>query len=114
MLDRLRTEAAQFGRVWWCRGHGAAVGVTAVMMAALRPCHDVLFWVVMGFLIGHTAMAVRRYLIERRLRAKAVVLASHLPQRTPVGGVCADSKMVFCPTPITSFITLQIPPNVGH
>jgi hypothetical protein len=106
MLDRLRIESRHLWSAWWCRGHGAAVAMLLVVASMFRDARDVIFWLAIGFFVGHTATAVRRFLIERRVRSRVTVSAHHSPEphrhSRPV--------LTFIPTPINTIVTLECPP----
>lgn len=72
-----RGEWTALARAWWCRGCGAAVSVLLVAVSVFRHPRDGLFWIAAGFFTAHTALAARRYLQERRVRATATVTHTH-------------------------------------
>lgn len=108
MLGKLKTEIHHLSTAWWCRGHGTAVLLLLATVLWFRSVRDVMFWIAIGFFVVYTTTAVRRYLIERRVRAKATVTAHH----APVAINCACGKLIFDPRPVNSLITLDLPPKV--
>lgn len=71
------SEVSAFGRAWWCRGGGAAVVALLVAVAVFRAPRDVLFWIAIGFFVGHLILAVFRYARSRRYRATVEVSHRH-------------------------------------
>jgi hypothetical protein len=106
VLDRITTETPYLARSWWCRGHGAAVVMLLVVVVIFRDPRDVIFWLAVGFFVGHTATAVRRFLIERRVRGRATVTAHHSPDPHR----CRCGALSFSPTPINAVVSLDWPP----
>lgn len=74
-----------------------AVLMLLAVASVFRKPHDMIFWSAVVFFVGHTAMAVRRYLVERKARTVATVLRHH---RTQLPG----DKVVFVPRPATSLL----------
>lgn len=70
-------EARAFVKTWWCRGGGAATLLLLAVVSIFRAPRDVIFWIAVSFFVAHTALAVRRYRIERKARATATVLRHH-------------------------------------
>lgn len=70
-------EARAFVKTWWCRGGGAATLLLLAVVSIFRAPRDVIFWIAVGFFVTHTAMAVRRYRIERKARSTATVIRHH-------------------------------------
>lgn len=62
---------------WWCRGGGAAVLALLAVVATFRQPTDFMFWAAVAFFVGHTALAVRRWLRSRRIRITATVTRHH-------------------------------------
>jgi hypothetical protein len=100
-----RGEWAALGKSWWCRGGGAAVVMLLAVVSVFRAPRDAIFWIAVAFFIAHTALTVRRYLIERRNRTTATVLRHHHATDAPAG-------MVFRPVPVNSLVPLKIPPKL--
>jgi len=73
-------EARRFARDWWCRGGGAAVLALMAVVATFRRPTDLIFWAAASFLVGHTAMAARRWARDRRSRTTATVTRHHGPR----------------------------------
>lgn len=99
-------EWKALGKSWWCRGGGAAVVMLVAVVSVFRAPRDGIFWIAIAFFVAHTALTVRRYLIERRNRTTATVLRHHHAADTPSSG------MMFLPFPITSLVPLEIPPKL--
>ena len=103
------TEARTLGKTWWCRGGGAAVLMLLAVVSFFRAPRDLIFWAAILFFFAHTAMALRRYLNDRRARTTATVIR-HLDSQ-PVR-VRPAAPMVFInPRPITSLIRVDLPPK---
>ena len=102
-------ETRAFGKSWWCHGGGAAVVLLMVVVSVYRHPRDLIFWAAVVFFIGHTALAVRRYLIERAIRTTATVIRHH--QAQTVSGVRRTSPMpvrsMLVPLKITNKDLLQ-------
>lgn len=88
-------ELKAFGHSWWCRGGGAAVLVLLAVVGFFRHPRDTIFWIAIAFFVTHTALAVRRYLVERKARSTAVVLRHHQTQAPTV---------VFTPRPASGLL----------
>jgi hypothetical protein len=110
MLDRMTTDCRHLARDWWCRGHGAAVLLLLVVVVAFRDPRDVIFWLAIGFFIGHTVTAVRRFLTERRIRSRATVVAHHSPEPHR----CSCPALTFVPTPVNAMVPLEWPPVISR
>lgn len=93
-------------RTWWCRGGGAAVLALLLVVVVFRAPRDGIFWAAIAFFTAHTALALWRYLRDRRRRTTATVLRHHDSQPVPAPG------LIFSPLPITSLIALDIPPKI--
>lgn len=93
-------EARAFGKSWWCHGGGAATLILMVVVSVFREPRDLIFWAAVAFFAGHTAMAVRRYLIERAARATATVIRHHQTHTATNGG----GGIVFTPCAPTSVL----------
>lgn len=96
-------EWKALGKTWWCRGGGAAVVMLLAVVSVFRAPRDAIFWAAVAFFLAHTALTVRRYLIERRNRTTATVLRHHHADDKPTGGI------TFLPLPINSLVPLEIP-----
>lgn len=73
----MRDEMRYLAKDWWCKGGGAAVlSLLAVVVTFRRP-NDLIFWAAIAFFVGHTAMAVRRWIRARRARITATVIRHH-------------------------------------
>ena len=105
----MTTETPYLARTWWCRGHGAAVIMLLMVVVIFRDPRDAIFWLAIGFFVGHTALAVRRSGIERRVRSRATVVAHHA---APEPHRCACDRLAFIPTPINAMVSLDWPTTV--
>lgn len=92
-------ELAAFGRSWWCRGGGAATLLLLIVVSLFRAPRDGIFWAAVAFFVAHITLAVRRYLVERRVRATATVIHHHNTHAGPPTG-----GMVFTPRPASSIL----------
>lgn len=95
-------DAKAFGRTWWCRGNGAAVLVLAIAVGVFRSPHDPVFWFSLAFFVAHSALSVRRFLRERRLRTTATVVLTH---------PAAQYGIAFYPLPVNSLVAVDVPPK---
>jgi len=93
-------EARAFGKIWWCHGGGAATSLLLIVASVFRAPRHVLFWAALAFFIAHLAMAIRRYLTERRARTSATVTRHH---HARTGGYRING-MVFTPPPANSLL----------
>ena len=73
----MRSEMGYLARDWWCKGGGAAVLALLAVVVTFRRPHDLIFWAAVAFFVGHTAMAVRRWIKARRVRITATVIRHH-------------------------------------
>jgi hypothetical protein len=80
----MRSEVGELVGDWWCRGGGAAVLALVAVVSTFRGPSDLIFWAAVGFLVGHTAIAVRRWTVSRRLRTTATVTRHHGPRPDPL------------------------------
>lgn len=94
-------EVKAFGKSWWCRGGGAAVVLLLTVVSVFRAPRDGIFWIAISFFTAHTALAVRRYLVERKARATAVVIRHHTTHDSTVNW---GGGMVFTPAPANSLL----------
>lgn len=97
------------GKCWWCRGGGMAVLVLLATVVWFRDTRDLIFWAAIGFFVAHTAMTVRRYVLDRRARTTATVIRHH--DSHPVDFTAPPFS--FIPMPITSLIRLDLPPKIA-
>lgn len=112
MLGVVGREFRWFLRSWWCRGHGAAVLALLVIAILFRNDRTVIFWLAIGFFVGHTATSLRRYVIERRVRTKVLLTDHHVVVRPLPCNTCTH-RLVFDPLPLTSIIDLRVGPMIG-
>lgn len=77
----MRCEMGHLARDWWCKGGGAAVFALMAVVATFRRPSDLIFWAAIAFFVGHTALAVRRWIKARRLRITATVIRHHQSHR---------------------------------
>lgn len=96
----MRGELREFAKSWWCHGGGAATLILMGVVGLFRAPRDLIFWAAAAFFVGHTAMAVRRYLAERAARTTATVIRHHRTHTaaSPRGG------MIFTPRPANSIL----------
>lgn len=70
------------------------------VVSFFRAPRDLIFWAAIAFFAAHTAMTLRRYLRERRVRTTATVIRHHQAHPTP-------ATVVFLPSPVSSLISLE-------
>lgn len=70
-------EWKALAKTWWCRGGGAAVVMLLAVVSVFRAPRDAIFWAAVAFFLAHTALTLRRYLVERRHRTTATVIRHH-------------------------------------
>lgn len=85
-------------RSWWCQGGGAAVTALLAVVVVFRAPRDVIFWAALVFFLGHTALAVWRYLRDRRLRLTVSVVRVHESAVEP------PAPIVFAPASINALM----------
>lgn len=98
------------GKSWWCRGGGAAVLMLLATVVWFRDARDLIFWAAIAFFVAHTAMAVRRYVLDRRASTTATVIRHH--DAHYYVDVTAP-PFSFIPMPIASLIRLDLPPKIA-
>lgn len=77
----MRVEMRCLAKNWWCKGGGAAVLALLAVVITFRRPHDLIFWAAIVFFVGHTAIAIRRWLKARRVRITATVIRHHERQQ---------------------------------
>lgn len=105
-------EAKALIKTWWCRGGGAATVLLLVVVSIFRAPRDAIFWIALAFFVAHTALSVRRYLIERKHRTTATVLRHHRSDTAPARPGRSGGPVVFPGVPVNSLIPLKIPPKM--
>lgn len=102
-------EARKMLKSWWCQGGGMAVLMLLATVIWFRDGRDLIFWAAIAFFVAHTALAVGRYVVDRRSRTTATVIRHHDSHYVDV----TVPPFSFIPMPIASLIRLDlVPPKI--